>query len=130
MTKVQDGDRLRSRLAAPRQACFTQRDRLDARPSGPRRGARSRCALPGLCHCKHLEIVILLAASRSTLDAISQADCNLDGITFEAFPVEHSLRAPAVGYRISTGRTRLFYVPDVVAIRNRRRALQDVSLYV
>jgi hypothetical protein len=26
------------------------------------------------------------------------------GISFEAFPVIHSIRAPAVGYRISAGR--------------------------
>ncbi|UQR64582.1 MBL fold metallo-hydrolase [Bradyrhizobium sp. C-145] len=54
----------------------------------------------------------------------------IGGITFEAFPVAHSLRAPAVGYRISVGRSRLFYVPDVVAIRNRRRALEGLNLYV
>lgn len=54
----------------------------------------------------------------------------IDGIRFEAFPVEHSIRAPAVGYRISANRVRLFYVPDVVAIRNRRRALRGVDLYL
>jgi hypothetical protein len=48
----------------------------------------------------------------------------------EAFPVEHSIRAPAVGCRISAGGPRLFYIPDVVAIRDRRRALQGVDLYV
>jgi phosphoribosyl 1,2-cyclic phosphodiesterase len=54
----------------------------------------------------------------------------IGGIEFEAFPVEHSIHAPAVGYRISAGGTRLFYIPDVVAIRDRRRALQGVDLYV
>lgn len=33
------------------------------------------------------------------------------GITFEAFPVEHSIPSPAVGYRLSAGRTCIFYAP-------------------
>jgi phosphoribosyl 1,2-cyclic phosphodiesterase len=48
-------------------------------------------------------------------------------IVFQAFPVEHSLRAPAVGYRI--GRC-VFYVPDVAAIPERSRALAGVDLYI
>ncbi len=52
------------------------------------------------------------------------------GLTFKAFPVAHSIRAPAVGYRVSRGCTSFFYVPDVVAIRDRRRALRGVALYI
>jgi phosphoribosyl 1,2-cyclic phosphodiesterase len=52
------------------------------------------------------------------------------GITFEAFPLEHSLRAPAVGYRISAGKTSIFYAPDVVSIHGRRDALSELDLYV
>jgi len=52
------------------------------------------------------------------------------GITFEAFPVEHSILAPAVGYRISTGRARVFYGPDLLFIHNRAAALKDVQLYI
>jgi phosphoribosyl 1,2-cyclic phosphodiesterase len=37
----------------------------------------------------------------------------IHNIVFEAFPVEHSLRAPAVGYRITAGRTSIFYVPGL-----------------
>ena len=33
------------------------------------------------------------------------------GITFEAFPVEHSILSPSVGYRVSAGRARIFYAP-------------------
>jgi phosphoribosyl 1,2-cyclic phosphodiesterase len=51
-------------------------------------------------------------------------------LSFEAFPVEHSIRAPAVGYRISAAADCFFYVPDVVAISNRRRALKGVQLYI
>lgn len=51
-------------------------------------------------------------------------------IRFEAFPLEHSLRAPAVGYRISTARTALFYAPDMVRIRDQQEALADIQLYI
>ncbi|MCA3749445.1 MAG: MBL fold metallo-hydrolase [Rubrobacter sp.] len=51
------------------------------------------------------------------------------GLLFEAFPVEHSTRAPAVGYRISAGGASIFYVPDVVYIHGRREALSGAVLY-
>lgn len=54
----------------------------------------------------------------------------IEGIAFEAFTVEHSLRAPAVGYRIQAGRVTIFYVPDVVYIHERDEALAGVQLYV
>jgi phosphoribosyl 1,2-cyclic phosphodiesterase len=52
------------------------------------------------------------------------------GIEFEAYTVEHSLRAPAVGYRIHAGRVSIFYAPDLVYIREREEALSGVSLYI
>jgi phosphoribosyl 1,2-cyclic phosphodiesterase len=52
------------------------------------------------------------------------------GIGFEAFPVIHSIRAPAVGYRISAGGVRLFYVPDVLRIPDRAAALRGAALYI
>jgi phosphoribosyl 1,2-cyclic phosphodiesterase len=52
------------------------------------------------------------------------------GITFEAFPVEHSILAPAVGYRVSAGRSRIFYAPDLVFIRERAAALNGVQIYI
>ena len=54
----------------------------------------------------------------------------IEGIGFEAFPVAHSVRAPAVGYRIRAGRAELFYVPDVAYIHDRAEALEGVQLYV
>lgn len=51
-------------------------------------------------------------------------------IVFEAFPVEHSTRAPAVGYRIAAGGAEIFYVPDVVYIHDRKEALKGVKLYI
>jgi phosphoribosyl 1,2-cyclic phosphodiesterase len=54
----------------------------------------------------------------------------IHGIEFEAFPVEHSLRAPAVGYRITAGASAVFYVPDVVAIHDPQEALYGIGLYI
>jgi phosphoribosyl 1,2-cyclic phosphodiesterase len=52
------------------------------------------------------------------------------GITFEAFPVEHSILSPAVGYRVSAGRACIFYVPDLIFIHERSAALDAVQLYI
>src|SRR6266478_6505544 len=52
------------------------------------------------------------------------------GITFEAFPVEHSILAPAVGYRVSAGRARIFYAPDLIYIHERAAALKGVQIYI
>lgn len=54
----------------------------------------------------------------------------IGGVRFEAFDVEHSLRAPAVGYRIDGGGPCVFYVPDVAAICEPHAALGGVSLYI
>jgi phosphoribosyl 1,2-cyclic phosphodiesterase len=52
------------------------------------------------------------------------------GITFEAFPVEHSILSPAVGYRVSAGRVRIFYAPDLIFIHDRKGALDDIQVYI
>src|SRR4030095_5035468 len=52
------------------------------------------------------------------------------GITFEAFPVEHSILSPAVGYRVSAGRARIFYAPDIIFIHERNAALDGVQIYI
>jgi len=52
------------------------------------------------------------------------------GIGFRAFPVEHSVRAPAVGFRITAGGVAVFYVPDVLDIPRRGEALRRIRLYV
>jgi phosphoribosyl 1,2-cyclic phosphodiesterase len=55
---------------------------------------------------------------------------DLGGVRFEAFPVEHSLRAPAVGYRLVADQRHAFYVPDVAAIPDAAAALGAVDLYI
>lgn len=52
------------------------------------------------------------------------------GLSFEAFTVEHSTLAPAVGYRITAGRATVFYVPDLVYIHERADALRGVDAYI
>jgi len=55
---------------------------------------------------------------------------HIHGILLEAFPVEHSLRAPAVGYRVAAGGSSIFYVPDLVSICDAHEALRDIRLYI
>ena len=54
----------------------------------------------------------------------------VEGIVLEAFPVDHSTRAPAVGYRVTAGEVTIFYVPDVVYIPERGEALAGCRLYI
>jgi phosphoribosyl 1,2-cyclic phosphodiesterase len=52
------------------------------------------------------------------------------GIIFEAFPVEHSILSPTVGYRVSAGRACIFYAPDLIFIHDRSAALKGVQIYI
>lgn len=54
----------------------------------------------------------------------------ISGITFEAVAVAHSVRAPAVGYRISAGNKHVFYVPDVLDLPGRPAVLEGLDVYV
>jgi phosphoribosyl 1,2-cyclic phosphodiesterase len=55
---------------------------------------------------------------------------DIGGIRFEAFEVEHSIRCPAVCYRITAGHAIVLYAPDVVYIPNRQQALAGVQVYI
>jgi len=48
----------------------------------------------------------------------------------EAFPVIHSLRAPAVGYRISAGSKTIFCAHDLIKIKQQKPALENIELYI
>lgn len=54
----------------------------------------------------------------------------VEGVQFEAFTLEHSTRAPTVGYRVLAGRRTVFYVPDVAYIHEREAALNRADLYI
>ncbi|MFP3920485.1 MAG: MBL fold metallo-hydrolase [Dichotomicrobium sp.] len=59
-----------------------------------------------------------------------RAPFRIGGLGFEAFPAMHSLRAPAVGYRVEAGERTAFYVPDVVDVHEREDALNGVDLFI
>ena len=61
---------------------------------------------------------------------VSREPVTIRRLSFEAFAVAHSTRAPAVGYRVAAGRVAIFYVPDVVYIYERGAALSGVRVYV
>lgn len=54
----------------------------------------------------------------------------IGGIQFEAFEVLHSIHCPAVGYRITQGKNRLFYVPDVAWIEDIEEAFKGIRVYI
>ena len=54
----------------------------------------------------------------------------IGGVKVEAFPVRHSIRAPAVGYRVSVGNRSFFYSPDVAELSNVSAALGGVDMYI
>jgi phosphoribosyl 1,2-cyclic phosphodiesterase len=61
---------------------------------------------------------------------IPRRPVKIGNVELEAFVVEHSLIAPAVGYRITAGGVAIFYVPDLVSIRERHDALSGIRLYI
>jgi phosphoribosyl 1,2-cyclic phosphodiesterase len=54
----------------------------------------------------------------------------IGGLTFKAYPVQHSIRAPAVGYRVSAAPGCFFYLPDVARLPNPAEALYRVGVYI
>ena len=51
-------------------------------------------------------------------------------IAFEAIPVQHSIRAPAVGYRVSARGACLMYLPDVAGIPHASKVLCGIDIYI
>jgi phosphoribosyl 1,2-cyclic phosphodiesterase len=60
----------------------------------------------------------------------SHVSTDIRGIRFEIYPLEHSVIAPAVGYRVTAGSATVFYAPDVLRIRHAADALKSVNLYI
>lgn len=54
----------------------------------------------------------------------------IGGLRFKAYRVQHSIRAPAVGYRVSTKAGSFFYMPDVARLPNIAEALGGVGVYI
>lgn len=55
---------------------------------------------------------------------------SIKGISFTAYPVEHSINAPAVGYKVKAGNVSIFYSPDLIYIYNREKALKNVKVFI
>jgi phosphoribosyl 1,2-cyclic phosphodiesterase len=55
---------------------------------------------------------------------------NIGGVRFSAFLVHHSVRAPAVGYRVSANGCCFVYLPDVAELPNPSDALRRIDIYV
>jgi phosphoribosyl 1,2-cyclic phosphodiesterase len=81
-------------------------------------------------------------ASKETLDLLRgfpirdrremprQKSVVIDGVRFKAYSVQHSIRAPAVGYRVSVKGVRFFYVPDVAGLPDAPNTLRGISVYI
>ena len=54
----------------------------------------------------------------------------IEGVRFKAVPVEHSIRAPAVGYRVWARGGSFFYVPDVAGLPNVGAAVRGTDVYI
>jgi phosphoribosyl 1,2-cyclic phosphodiesterase len=54
----------------------------------------------------------------------------IGGVKFQAFPVRHSILAPAVGYRVSAGNCSFVYLPDVADIPRVSATLGGIDLYI
>jgi len=51
-------------------------------------------------------------------------------VRFKAYPVQHSVCAPAVGYRVSAKAGSFFYLPDVAGFPDSSDALYGVGVYI
>jgi glyoxylase-like metal-dependent hydrolase (beta-lactamase superfamily II) len=47
-----------------------------------------------------------------------------------AYTVVHSIRCPAVGFKVRAGRRTIVYNPDVISIDDRDRVLRDVDAFI
>ncbi|WP_063830316.1 MBL fold metallo-hydrolase [Bradyrhizobium murdochi] len=57
-------------------------------------------------------------------------EVQIGDVRFKAFPVQHSVRAPAVGYRVSAPGCNFFYVPDVAGLPKPSDVLHRIDLYI
>lgn len=54
----------------------------------------------------------------------------IGSLSIEPFTINHSLKAPALGYRISSDTHSLFYISDVASIKDEKKALSNLDLYI
>jgi phosphoribosyl 1,2-cyclic phosphodiesterase len=68
--------------------------------------------------------------SSNRITIVPRVPFALGPFTLEPFTAIHSIRALAVGYRISAGQTTIFCVHDLIALEERHEALVGISLYI
>lgn len=61
---------------------------------------------------------------------IPRKKITIGAFVIEPFFVDHSIRCPAVGYRITAGKNIIFYSGDIVYIPEHEAALHGVRLYI
>ena len=54
----------------------------------------------------------------------------IGSLLIEVIPVYHSLRAPAVGYKIRGGNHTLVYIPDAVGLIDPHKVLNDIDPFI
>jgi phosphoribosyl 1,2-cyclic phosphodiesterase len=54
----------------------------------------------------------------------------IGGVRFQAYSVEHSVHAPAVGYRVSAKGGSFFYLPDVARLPSAATTLRGIWTYI
>ena len=54
----------------------------------------------------------------------------IGGVRFKAYRVQHSIRALAVGYRVSAKTGSFFYLPDVAKLPNPAATLRGIDVYI
>jgi len=54
----------------------------------------------------------------------------IGGVRFKAYRVEHSIRAPAVGYHVSAKAASFFYLPDVARLPHAATTLRGIGTYI
>lgn len=54
----------------------------------------------------------------------------IGAVSFRAYRVEHSARAPAVGYRVSAKAGSFFYLPDVASLPSPSDVLRGIGIYI
>ncbi len=120
---------MRRRLAGAGRQLKAGRDPADAYASRSRAGLSNGAPCPVYATTETWRLLRAYPIADRRVITRRQA-IDIGPIRCEPFAVEHSLRAPAVGYRIGAAGRSFFYVPDVVAIPERSDALRGIDLYI
>lgn len=57
-------------------------------------------------------------------------EVSIGPFTIKAFSLLHSLRCPAVGFKITCGKVSIFYAPDVAWVKDLEGAFKNIHFYI